>query len=434
MVDLVRSPGRIRDLAESMSSGALSAVELVERCLARIDQVDGQVQAWLYVDGQKAMANARALDSERRSGSVRGLLHGIPVGIKDVIDVAGLPTRANSPSRDGVPPARADATVVAHLRAAGAIVLGKVHTTEYAYFESLPPTRNPHDLSRTPGGSSAGSGAAIASGTVPLALGTQTAGSVNRPAAYTGVGAFKPSTLAIGGSGVVPLAPSFDTVGAFGATAQDAAILVAGYAGDHLGFSTSPRECHPSIVVLEDRLIEERASPSVLDCISSLTKRLQDAGLSIRRASTPVPLERVLRAHRIVMLAELGRIHASLPRDRVSRTIAEHIEEGLAISDESYVEALRTLAVARRTFWAAFGPDDLLLMPAAPDVAPLAGSTGDPSFIVPTTALGGPVATVGAGREPRSGMPVGALLLASPGADARLADFLRSPTGDRLGL
>ena len=186
MSDLIQDPGRVRDLAAAMARGDLTAEALVQRCLDRIAAVDGQVKAWIHVLPEEALAAAQALDAERKAGTVRGPLHGIPVAVKDVIDVRGLPTRANSPSRADITPATADATVVSHLRAAGVIILGKVHTTEYAYFQSLPPTRNPWDLARTPGGSSAGSGAAIAAGTVPLALGTQTAGSVNRPAAYTG--------------------------------------------------------------------------------------------------------------------------------------------------------------------------------------------------------------------------------------------------------
>ena len=184
---LIQNPGHIRDLSAAMAKGEITAEALVRRYLDRIAAVDGQVKAWIHVLADAALAEARALDAERKAGRLRGPLHGIPVGIKDVIDVRGLPTRANSPSRADIAPASADATVVAHLRAAGAIILGKLHTTEYAFFQSLPPTRNPWDVARTPGGSSAGSGAAIAAGMVPLALGTQTAGSVNRPAAYTGV-------------------------------------------------------------------------------------------------------------------------------------------------------------------------------------------------------------------------------------------------------
>ena len=147
------------------------------------------------------------LSEEARAGKLRGPLHGIPVAIKDVIDVAGLPTRAGSATRAQAPAAAIDAQVVAQLRAAGAIVLGKVHTTEFAYFDGPPPTRNPWNLAHTPGGSSSGPAAVVAAGMVPLALGTQTAGSVSRPAAYCGIAAFKPSTRAWSSFGVVPFSP-----------------------------------------------------------------------------------------------------------------------------------------------------------------------------------------------------------------------------------
>jgi aspartyl-tRNA(Asn)/glutamyl-tRNA(Gln) amidotransferase subunit A len=433
MTELVRDSGRVRDLAAAMAAGTLTAEALVQRCLARIAEVDGQVRAWVHVQAEAALDAARILDAERAAGRPRGPLHGIPVAVKDVIDVAGLPTRANSPSRADIAPATADATVVAHLRAAGAIILGKVHTTEFAYFESRPPTRNPWDLARTPGGSSAGSGAAIACGSVPLALGTQTAGSVNRPAAYTGVAAFKPSTLAIGGTGVVPLSPSFDTVGAFGATAQDAALLAAGYAADHLRLR-APAPAMPRLVVLEDAMVAAKTAPATAASVAALVGTLADAGIAVRRAATPVPLEVLLATHRTVMLAELGRTHARLPMDRIAPRIAEDIATGLAIPDAEYLAALATLAGYRDNFWASFGPEDLLLLPAAPDVAPDAGTTGDPSFVIPTTALGGPVATLRAGLAEDSGMPVGALLFGAPGADARLAGFLLSELGTRLDL
>jgi aspartyl-tRNA(Asn)/glutamyl-tRNA(Gln) amidotransferase subunit A len=430
---LIRDPGRVRDLAAAMAAGTLTAQALVQRCLDRIAAVDGQVQAWIHVLTHEALAAARALDAERGAGLVRGPLHGIPVAVKDVIDVRGLPTRANSPSRADIAPASADATVVAHLRAAGAIILGKVHTTEYAYFQSLPPTRNPWDLSRTPGGSSAGSGAAIASGTVPLALGTQTAGSVNRPAAYTGVGAFKPSTLSIGGVGVVPLAPSFDTVGAFGASAQDAVFLAAGYAADHLGLRV-PEPATPRIVVLEDPLVARLAVASTGARVAALAASLSGAGLDVRQAAAPASLEHMLLTHRRVMVAELGRTHARLPKDRIAPRIAEDIEAGLAIPDDAYLADLRSLARLRGAFWAGFGPGDVILLPAAPDVAPASASTGDPSFVIPTTVLGGPVATLRAGLAADTAMPVGALLFGAPGADAQLAGFLMSATATKLDL
>ncbi|MBX9751811.1 MAG: amidase [Roseococcus sp.] len=427
-MSLVRDPGRIRDLSAAIASGALTSQALVQRCLDRIAEVDGQVQAWIHVLAEQALAQARLLDAEPIK---RGPLHGIPVAVKDVIDVRGLPTRANSASRAQIAPATADATVVAHLRAAGAVILGKVHTTEYAYFAPIPPTRNPWDLTRTPGGSSAGSGAAVASGTVPLALGTQTAGSVNRPAAYTGTGAFKPSTLAIGGVGVVPLSPSFDTMGAFGQSAQDAAFLAAGYAAAHLRLAGATTAT-PRIVVLEDAMLTHRTAPGTAAGVTALTERLRAAGLEVVTLPSPVALEDVLNTHRQVLLAEAGRTHAKLPRDLISPRLAADIATGLAMSDAEYHAALRALAGFRASFWPAFGPEDLILMPAAPDVAPADGTTGDPSFVIPMTALGGPIATLRAGLD--GGMPVGAQLCAPPGADARLAGFLFSDLATQLDL
>jgi aspartyl-tRNA(Asn)/glutamyl-tRNA(Gln) amidotransferase subunit A len=414
--------GRIGPLAADIAAGRVTALDLVDRALARIAAVDGAVQAWAVVLADEARAAARALDAEARAGRLRGPLHGIPVGVKDVIDVAGVPTRANCPARADAPPAAADATVVAHLRAAGAVILGKTHTTELAYFESVPPTRNPHDLARTPGGSSAGPAAAVAAGTVPLALGTQTAGSVNRPAAYCGIGAFKPSTLAIGGTGIVPLAPSFDTVGGFAATAADAAVLVAGYAPAHLRLGTGSADA-ARILVLRDPLLA-RADAETQAALAAFADRMAAAGMAVEEAASPVSLEAIGAAHRTVLLAELGRCHGGLPAGRLAPRLAEDVAAGQRIPPAAYHDALATLAAQRARFWQALPPGAILLLPAAPAVAPIGTATGDPAFIVPLTALGGPVATVRAGAGAASGMPVGALLAARPGADADLAATL----------
>ena len=430
---LVRDPGRIATLAADIAGGRLTSAELVERSLSRIAEVDGAVRAWAIVDAAAARASARVLDEEARGGHSRGPLHGIPVGVKDVIDVAGLPTRANCRARADLPPALADATVVAHLRAAGAVILGKTHTTELAFYESVPPTRNPHDISRTPGGSSAGSAAAVAAGMVPLALGTQTAGSVNRPAAYCGVGAFKPSTLAIGGVGMVPLAPSFDSVGAFGFTAADAAMLACAYAPAHLRMSARAAG-RSRIVVLRDPSIERMADTETAACIAALADRLAGSGLHIEAAASPVSLDELRAQHRVVLLAELGRMHGRLPADLLAPRLAADIVTGLAIPDADYHRALLALARLRAIFWAEFSDGDLLLLPAAPAVAPSGMATGDPSFIVPLTALGGPIATLRAGTGHESGMPVGASLAACPGGDALLAGFLLNEADAALEL
>jgi aspartyl-tRNA(Asn)/glutamyl-tRNA(Gln) amidotransferase subunit A len=420
------NPGSVRDLATSLGDGSLTSEALVRRCLDRIEAVDGAVQAWIHVLSDEALATAKALDAERRAKGPRGLLHGIPVAVKDVIDVAGLPTRANSRSRADAPPAALDATVVAHLRAAGAVILGKVHTTEYAYFESVPPTRNPHDLTRTPGGSSAGSSAAVAAGMVPLALGTQTAGSVNRPAAYTGIGAFKPTTRAVSSSGIVPLAPSYDTVGAFGATPQDAVLLAAAYADGLLRLEDADPLPLQRITLLEDPLITHKASAAAVQAFDALTDRLRRAGFAVETAPSPVAFEDIIADHRNVLLFEMARLHGSVPRHLLAPKLAADIERGWQMGVETYHAALHRLSVARSKFWSEIKRDTALLIPAAPDIAPDDGSTGDPAFVIPVTALGGPVASVRAGLDPLTGMPLGAMLFAGPGADRSLAGLLLS--------
>jgi aspartyl-tRNA(Asn)/glutamyl-tRNA(Gln) amidotransferase subunit A len=418
-----QDPGRVHDLAAAMTDGSLSSLALVERCLARIREVDPHVQAWIHVLESEARAAARLLDAERASGKVRGPLHGIPVAIKDIIDVKGLPTRANSASRADRAPAVADATLVAHLRAAGAVILGKVHTTEYAYFESIPPTRNPHDLTRTPGGSSGGSAAAVASGTVPLAIGTQTAGSVNRPAAYCGIGAFKPSTLSVSGAGIVPLAPTFDTPGAFGYTPQDAVALAAAFAPDHLRLYDAPVDPPMRIVVLQDPMLSARTRPTTAAAVSALAARCSSAGITVSARASPVSLADVVAVHRQILLAELGRAHANVPRDKLAPRLAADMDTGLAMPEADYIRALGEVQALRRTFWAGFAPDEAILMPAAPDVAPRDSTTGDPSYVIPTTVFGGPVVSLDAGPCGETGMPVGALLFARPGEDTALAGF-----------
>ena len=428
------NPGSVRDLARALAEGSLTSEALVRRCLDRIGAVDHAVKAWINVLADEAIATAKLLDGEMRTTGRRSLLHGIPVAVKDVMDVAGLPTRANSRSRADVAPATLDATVVAHLRASGAIILGKVHTTEYAYFESVPPTRNPHDLTRTPGGSSAGSSAAVAAGMVPLALGTQTAGSVNRPAAYTGVGAFKPSTRSISSTGIVPLAPSYDTVGAFGATPEDAVLLAAEFAPEQLRLHDPDPTPLQRITVLEDPLVTRKSAASTVRSLGDLSDRLGQAGFPVETAASPVGLDGIIADHRIVLLFEMSRLHGAIPRDQLAPKLAADIEQGLTLSADSYHAALHRLSVARRTFWSLFGRETALLMPGAPDIAPADGTTGDPAFVIPATALGGPVASVRAGTDLQTGMPIGAMLFAAPGADRSLAGLVLSDRLRSVGL
>ena len=211
------------EAARLIRDGIISSEQLVDSCLARIREVDAQVQAWTFLDPDYALAQARALDELRLSGQAIGPLHGVPVGVKDIFDTADMPTENGSVIHAGRTPSR-DATAVSRLRAAGAVIMGKTVTTEFAYF-SPGKTRNPHNPEHTPGGSSSGSAAAVGSGMIPLALGSQTNGSTIRPAAYCGIVGFKPTHGLISRHRVSALSRTLDHVGLFARTVDDIALL-----------------------------------------------------------------------------------------------------------------------------------------------------------------------------------------------------------------
>jgi aspartyl-tRNA(Asn)/glutamyl-tRNA(Gln) amidotransferase subunit A len=409
-------PGRIAELAQQIRAGALTARALVERCLARIDAVEPAVQAWRVVLADGARAEAAALDAEAKAGRFRGPLHGIPVGIKDIIDVAGVTTLANSRARDGIAPATADADIVAALRAAGAVILGKTHTTEFAFFDPSP-ARNPHNPGHTPGGSSSGSGAAVGAGTVPLALGTQTVASVNRPAAYCGIAAFKPSTQSTCTHGITPLAPSFDTVGFYGATVADAVAL---YDAVAPAFTAAFDGAAPSTIVQLD-------DPALADCDAAILERVAtaaaifaEAGYTVRKAASPEPWAALYEAQIRVMRHEAARLYQPLRDAEIGPKFREMIDLGLSQSDDSYRDDRRRLAAARAEFWAAF-PDAAIVFPATPATAPAGLAwTGDPRYISPWTALGGPIVTQPVGLH-ADGLPIGMLVCGAPGRDRALA-------------
>ncbi len=420
---LVRDPGRVRELAADLAAGRISAESLLLRCLDRIDGVDAQVQAWCHVEAGRALAEARVLDGEARGGRLRGPLHGIPVGVKDVIDVAGLPTRCGSPALRERAPATADAAVVATLRAAGALVLGKAHTTEFAYFHPAP-TRNPHDPEHTPGGSSAGSAAAVAAGMVPAALGTQTVASVSRPAAYCGVAAYKPSTGLLSTFGVTPLSPLFDTVGFFGRRVADAVALFEPVCPAHAAPARARDAGAPlTVVQLGDPVLAD-VSDAIHSALSQAARRLVDAGHQVVPRDACVSFATLHEAQMSSCLYEMGRVHRGLldlPDGQLSDKLRDALREGGAIPDTRYRAAMSTLDEARRRLFADLRDADAVLWPAAPQTAPRGLAwTGDPRFISPWTGLGGPMVTVPAGTDP-AGLPIGLLLNGVPGSDRGFA-------------
>lgn len=423
----VQDPGRIGDLAAAVASGRVSPVELVERYLARIAEADGAVQAWRVVDAEGARREAEILGREAKAGRLRGPLHGVPLGVKDIIDVAGLPTRCNSRSRADVAPATADAEIVLHLRRQGMVVLGKVHTTEFAFFDPSP-ARNPHNLRHTPGGSSSGSGAAVSSGMVPAALGTQTVASVNRPAAYCGIAAFKPSTRSTCIHGIAPLAPSFDTVGFYGFTVADAVTLYEAAASPFVRAEPPPARDRLTIVLPQDRHLDA-ASPAMTQAWQRMGETLAGAGHTVTARPSPVSFEQIFTLQRSMTLYEMSRIYRGT-RDLAPGLIGEKflaaVADGLAIPSERYFEERATLDGLRATFLAAHADADAFLWPAAPDTAPEGLAwTGDPRFISPWTLMGGPIVTIPAGLAP-NGLPLGCILTGAPGTDRAMCRHART--------
>jgi aspartyl-tRNA(Asn)/glutamyl-tRNA(Gln) amidotransferase subunit A len=409
--------GRIADMQRDIRSGALTATALVERYLARIEAVDPHVQAWREVARDPALKEAAQLDTEAKGGKIRGPLHGIPVGIKDIIDVAGMTTLANSASRKGSAPVTADAEIVAALRAAGAVILGKLHTTEFAFFDPSP-ARNPWHIGHTPGGSSSGSGAAVGAGMVPAALGTQTVASVNRPAAYCGIAAFKPSTLTTCVQGITPLGPSFDTVGFYGATVADAVAVWDAVTPMFTRAFDGPET--RTLVQLDDPALAV-SDPAILDAVTRAAAVYADAGWTVRRAASPEPWAELFEVQVRAMQYEASRLYAPLRDAGLGAKLREMIGIGLALPHAGYVADRQRLAAARQKLWGAFPDADAILFPAAPATAPEGLAwTGDPRFISPWTALGGPIVTQPAGVH-ANGLPIGILVCGAPGRDRALA-------------
>jgi len=419
--------------ASLIARGALSAEALLDACLLRIAKSDGSVRAWVYVDESGARGTARERDAEARAGRRRGSLHGVPVGIKDIFHVAGMTTTC------GAAPAfhtwaAEDATSVARLRAAGAVILGKAHTTEFAYFEPGP-TRNPWNAAHTPGGSSSGSAAAVAARMAPLALGTQTVGSVLRPAAYCGVVGFKGTYGTIPTDGVVPLAWSLDHVGVFARAVADVALAAGVLAGRPM--EAAPGR-PPRLAVAPELL--ERATPEVAAEVRAATQRFARAGATVSEVTLPASFAGVHAAGRAVLEVEAAAYHEDLYKAHAGQyrpRTRELIAGGLTRPAVAYVRAQRERLAFRRDVAAWLAAYDALLSPTAPAPAPEGlAATGDPWFCAPWSSAGVPALSLPSALSPL-GLPLAVQLIGAASRDAellgvaawceRVLDFTLSP-------
>ena len=416
---------------DEIARGALKAVELAEACLERIAEREPGVEAWAHLDSDLVMRQAEAADRFRASGRAIGLLHGVPVGVKDIVDTRDMPTENGTILDEGRRP-RADAAVVERLREAGAIILGKTVTTELAVYHPGK-TRNPHDASRTPGGSSSGSAASVAAGMAPLAIGTQTNGSVIRPASYCGVVGFKPSRGLISRRGILVQSPTLDSVGTFSRTVEDAALLADAIAGH------DPRDRQTVLAARPDLSRTTMSRPPVKpalafvrspvwdeaeeDVRAGFTELVETLGGGIEEVELPSPFERAHALHSVVMLADIARSFSryfEYGRDKLSGRLVGMIEEGRTVLAVDYAAALDWIEVMNAALEKLFERYDALLTPAATGEAPMGlDTTGSPTFCTIWTYCGAPAVTlpllVGS-----SGMPVGVQMVGRHMYDGRL--------------
>ena len=399
--------------------------------MTRIAADEPRIQAFAHLDPAHARAQARALDERKRTGGTLGPLHGVPVAVKDIVDTVDFPTEQGSIIHAGRRPLH-DATIVTRLRAAGAVLLGKTVTTEFACF-TPGKTRNPHDLERTPGGSSSGSAAAVAAAMVPLAIGSQTNGSVIRPASFCGVVGFKPSFGLIPRTGVLTTSATLDHVGTFARSVEDAALLADVLAGWDEGDPTIRPDPPPALrriaataPPVPPRLALVRgptwadAESTTIDAFHELSEHL---GTRLVEVALPEAFATAIAVHRTIWTCELAfHLAPEYERGRVqlSDRLRQLIEAGSATSAPDYQRALATRRSYQRALEPLFHEFDAIVTPAAPGEAPVGlDATGSPAFCTLWSLVGTPAVSLPILLGP-AGLPLGVQLVGAMGDDARL--------------
>ena len=422
---------RTIELRDRLASGAVRASELAQACLAQIEAREQEVQAWAWFDADHVLEQAAALDKYRASGKSIGPLHGLPVGVKDIVDTAKIPTENGTVIDSGRVPMH-DAFLVARLKQAGALIMGKTVTTELAF---LGPgkTSNPHNANHTPGGSSSGSAAAVAADMVPLAIGTQTAGSVIRPAAYCGVVGYKPTYGSIPRTGVLSQAPTLDTIGVFARTVEDAAMVAEPLFGWDAGDPATVNVPAPQL--LQTALSDPPVTPAIAfvrqpfwddadrDTKDAFEELVEALGDDCDDVDLPGPFAEAARLQECVQLAEMAKSfygYGSRGYDQLSRQTRAALDEGNRILARDYIAARDWPRVLNAALDEIFTRFDAIVTPAAAGPAPEGlGATGSPVFNRIWTFCGSPAVTLpllAAGN----GLPMGVQCVGQRGYDGRL--------------
>jgi len=435
------------ELAQRLAEGSLRAVEVTEAYLERIEEVEEGIEAWVHLDPDYALQQARYLDRHRQSGAPIGPLHGVPIAVKDIIDVAGMPCENGTPLDAGRLPGR-DAFVVSRLREAGAVILGKTVTTELAVYQPAK-TRNPHNPERTPGGSSSGSAAAVAAAMAPLALGSQTNGSIVRPASYCGIVGFKPSRGLISRSGSTTQSPTLDHLGGFARSVEDVALLHDGMAGYDENDRSMRLLAHPQL------LATARSKPPVKPALAFVRGPYwEDTEADLREGYQELVAElgdvdevdlpdifgRAVELHRTIHLADLAKYYGhyyNKDKELLSPRLREMIEEGQKILALDYNIAHDWIEIFNAGLEEIFERYDALITPGTSGQAPGLETTGSPAFCTLWTFCGVPALSLPllVGKDD---LPIGVQLVGRRGRDGRLlrtarwlVERLRAPLEER---
>jgi Asp-tRNA(Asn)/Glu-tRNA(Gln) amidotransferase A subunit family amidase len=404
-----------RVIAAGVREQRWSAAEVMRAHAARIVELEPRVQAWEHLDMDRAMTKAEAADAS----SARGTLQGVPVAVKDIIDVAGMPTRFGSPIYADAAAAAQSAECVQALEGAGAIVVGKSVTTEFAYY-TPGKTRNPWNPKHTPGGSSMGSAAAVACGMVAGALGTQTNGSVIRPAAFCGVVGFKPTLGTVSNHGTLDPWPTLDHTGVFARCVADAALLASIIAQSNTvaGVVTVPDRA-PRLALVRSPVWHLAEAPQK-EMLASNAATLAAGGAIVEELDLPGEFDDAHRIQRLIMAYEAARHFGELQqrhRNAMSERFNELLDEGAAASADDYRDALQTTVRLRAGFAAVIGEYDAFITPpAAGEAPPTLSETGSPAFCTIWTLLGVPAVTIPVGSGP-AGLPLGLQIAGAQHAD-----------------